>query len=71
MAWVSDLWRGSGKGRSAGSRAKRQFIQGVTFERRAWSSQKPDWDHDHGEPGRGVDLEDLVFSDDADTQLEG
>ena len=50
--------------------SQERFIQGATFERRAWSSQKPDWDHDHCE-FCWVHFGDHVFSDDADTQLEG
>jgi len=46
------------------------YLQGATFEWRSWSSDQPDWDHDHCE-FCWVHFGDHVFSDDADTQLEG
>ena len=61
-------WRGW-KGRSRGLRP-REIYPGSDLEWRAWSSEKPDWDHDHCE-FCWVHFGDHIFSDDADTQLEG
>ena len=46
------------------------YLQGATFEWRSWSSDRPDWDHDHCE-FCWVHFGYHLFEDDADTQLEG
>jgi hypothetical protein len=47
-----------------------KYLQGATFGWRPWTSDRPDWDHDHCE-FCWIHFGDHIFDDDADTQLEG
>lgn len=58
---ADDDWRIQGQAR---------YLQGASFQWRKWSSDRPEWDHDHCE-FCGVHFGDHVFGDDLDTQLEG
>jgi hypothetical protein len=50
--------------------SQERYLQDARFEWRSRSFEKPDWDHDHCDVG-WVHFGDHIFSDDADTQLEG
>jgi hypothetical protein len=50
--------------------SQERFLQGAAFKWRAWPSDQPDSDHDHC-AFCWVHFGDHVFTDDADTQLEG
>jgi hypothetical protein len=58
---TDDDWRIQGQER---------YIHGATFEWRSWSSDRPDWDHDHCD-FCCVHFGDHIFEDDPDTQQEG
>jgi hypothetical protein len=58
---ADDDWRIQGQAK---------YIQGATFVWRSWSSDRPDWDHDHCDIC-WVHCWDCIFEDDPDTQHEG
>jgi hypothetical protein len=47
-----------------------RYLQGATLTLRPWSSDRPDWDHDHCD-FCWVHLGSHIFDDDPETQLEG